>query len=431
MRKILLYINLFVMLSVIFPYTMLSTLVFDENVYFQYFYLLVVGFLGYFFWKRVAVTTQKNSKRLLLLIISNILLFATPFFILKEFTFLGIYSNFMFMLGRRFSINTTKQMLSKWLLLFYWGSNLYIPILCYNISGSSNNDHTKFIFMLSIISIFTRLFLLNIERIDNLSSDRGHELSDVPKQLRQHNIISVSVIFSIVILLTLFIEKITTALSNIGNWLFERFKDFLRYLVSIISDDGEYQTEVLEITEESNNIFDDFASEYSINDNNQYLDMLGYILSTIVIIWLLYKAVKIITPYIIIFIQRYLQTNASQSLTIDENEAYTQVETRIEKKYIKKKSNNQTRIWKKEYKNYIKSSNDFHKGYNLAVQGIYLYQKDINISHTPSEIANNVIIEKLDYITNIYNNSTYGEMVICQEYKDDILKVLAIIYAKI
>lgn len=433
LRKTLKYLNIFALLSTIFPYIMLLNGNFEGNIYLQYIFLISLGFIAYFFQHKVVELTDKTSKRLFILILGSILYFAIPFFIFDyniiHLTFLALYSDFMFLFGRKLSILSIKQLLSKRLIVFSWGSNLFIPILCYNLRY---NVDITLIFIVTIILIFSRLFLSNIDRIDTLSSDRGHEISDIPAKLRQHNIIAVSIIFSTILGITIFLEKITNTLHRLSIWSYEKFKDFLRWLVSMIGDEVDDYEEILEeLAEESSNYFDESIFEGEILRDYKYLDTLLFLATILTILWLIYKALKIILPIIIRYITNQLNSNSNQTVTIDDNDSWIVVETRLAKPKEEKQLNLTKRKWRKNYKLYLKSQQDFHEGYKLTLSGVSLLEKSIKSSDTTLDITNKIIIDKFKETTCIYNEKIYGNTQIYQEYKPDILQVLSIINDKI
>lgn len=433
LRNTLKYLNIFAIFSTIFPYLMLLNGNFEGNIYLQYIFLVGLGFLAHFFQQKVVELTNKTSKRLFMLIFGSILFFATPFIVfdynILHLIILALLSEFMFLLGRKLSILSIKQLMSKKLIILTWGSNLFIPTLCYNLGYDVD---VTLIFIVTIILIFSRLFLLNIERIDTLSSDRGHEIDDIPAKLRQHNIIMVSIIFSTILAITLFLEKITNALHLFGLWAFERFKDFLRWLVSMINDElADYEVPVEDVVEQSPDIFEELLSEEEIVKNHEYLDTLLFIITAITIFWLIYKGLRVIIPIIIRFITNQLNANSNQTITIDDDDSWTVVETKIAKQNPQKQVDLTKRKWRKHYKLYLKSEQDFHKGYKLALSGVSLLEKSIKSSDTTLDISNKIIINKFKEITVIYNQETYGNTTIHQEYKIDILQVLSTINSKI
>lgn len=428
LRKSLIYLNLFAMLSTVLPYLMLSN---TENIYHEYIYLLLVGFISFFFQRKVIENTKKIPKRLFLLILESVLFFSLPFFLFEynifQLLFLSVLSEITFVFGRKLSVLNDKQILSVKLSVFIWCSNIFIPIICY-LKGYYVD--ITLIFVVSIVLVFSRLFILNFDRIDTLSTDRGHELSDIPTQLRQHNVTLVTLIFSSIVGITLFLENITNTLRKIGLWCFERFKDFLRWLVSKINDElADYEPLTQEIEDNSLSILDELTAQDEVIKNYEYLDNLLFVITLAIIIWLVYLGLKIIIPFIVKFIQNNLNYNSSAVTTIDDD-TWTVVESKLVKEEIYEEDIT-IKQWRKAYKKYIKSNCDFHQGYQLAVKGIYLYEKNITSSYTPLEISNKVIIDKFNEITSIYNSRTYGDNNIYGDYKDDILQVLSILNVKI
>lgn len=430
MITILRNLNLFAMLSTVFPYLMLLNGWSNGNVYTQYVYLLLIGVNGYFFQRKVVEKTTKIGKRMFLLIVESTLIFTIPFFLFEynifHLIFLAVLSEFNFLFGRKLSVITIKQILSIKLNVFIWCSNIFVPIICY---WNGYDFDITIVFVVSIVLIFSRMFMLNLDRIDTLSTDRGHELSDIPTKLRQHNLTLVGGMFVTILGITLFLEDITSTLNIIGVWCYEKFKDFLRWLVSKISDDPtDYDPLTQEVEDSVPTIFDELMLEEEVLRDDKYLDTLLFILTFATIIWLIFSALKVIIPIIVRFIKNNLNTNSNSITTIDDD-TWTVVETKIVKEDTLEEDIT-VKKWRKEYKKYIKSAVDFHQGYKLALSGIYLLEKNITRSDTPLEISDKIILDELKNVTNLYNTSTYGEVEVNSTSKS-ILLVLANINDKI